>query len=80
MAYIHDVIYPYISWGDSYLVVESAEFIRVDEVEDYRIKLLMRMKSDKHDFSDHIWESEETPEFLLGFMTNKERIMTYLRK
>lgn len=48
-------------------MVENAAFRRVDEVEDDIIKVLMRMIHSKHNFSDHIWEFEETPEFSWGF-------------
>ena len=47
-------------------MVENVAFRRADEVEDDRIKVLMRMIHTKHDFSDHIWEFEETPEFSWG--------------
>ncbi|CAH8306572.1 unnamed protein product [Eruca vesicaria subsp. sativa] len=61
-----DVIYPYISWGGNCVVIESAKFHRAGEVEDDRIKVLMRMIAAKHAFSDHIWEFKETPEFSFG--------------
>ncbi|CAH8300298.1 unnamed protein product, partial [Eruca vesicaria subsp. sativa] len=67
-----DVIYPYISWGGNCVVIESDEFYRADEVEDDRIKVVMRMIAAKHDFSDHIWEFEETPEFSFGVNDKQE--------
>ena len=47
-------------------MVVNAAFRRADEVEDDRIKVLMKMIHTKHDFSDHVWEFEETPEFSWG--------------
>uniref|UniRef100_A0A0D3DMY2 DUF1985 domain-containing protein n=1 Tax=Brassica oleracea var. oleracea TaxID=109376 RepID=A0A0D3DMY2_BRAOL len=61
-----DDIYPYISWSGNYEVVVNAAFRRADEVEEDRIKVLMKMIHTKHDFSDHVWEFEETPEFSWG--------------
>uniref|UniRef100_A0A0D3AST8 Ubiquitin-like protease family profile domain-containing protein n=1 Tax=Brassica oleracea var. oleracea TaxID=109376 RepID=A0A0D3AST8_BRAOL len=61
-----DDIYPYISWSGNYEVVVNAAFRRADEVEDDRIKVLMKMIHTKHDFSEHVWEFEETPDFSWG--------------
>ncbi|CDY35267.1 BnaC03g59560D [Brassica napus] len=61
-----DDIYPYISWSGNYEVVVNAAFCRADEVEDDGIKVLMKMIHTKHDFSDHVLEFEETPEFSWG--------------
>ncbi|CAH8386955.1 unnamed protein product, partial [Eruca vesicaria subsp. sativa] len=69
---MYDVIYPYISWGGNCVVIESDEFYRADEVEDDRIKVVMRMIEAKHDFNDHIWEFEETPEFSFGVNDKQE--------
>uniref|UniRef100_M4DSK3 Uncharacterized protein n=1 Tax=Brassica campestris TaxID=3711 RepID=M4DSK3_BRACM len=70
-----DDIYPYISWTWNYDVVENADFRRKDEVEDDRIKVLKRMIMTKNDFNDHTWDFKDTPEFSLGLMTKKERMM-----
>ncbi|KAF8048840.1 hypothetical protein N665_2379s0002 [Sinapis alba] len=40
-------------------------FFRDDDVEDDRIKVLMELIMTKHDFSEHIWEFEETPKVSL---------------
>ncbi|KAF3545469.1 hypothetical protein DY000_02003094 [Brassica cretica] len=61
-----DDIYPYISWSGNYEVVVNAAFRRADDVEDDRIKVLTKMVHTKHDFSDHVWEFEETLEFSWG--------------
>ncbi|KAG2289106.1 hypothetical protein Bca52824_048710 [Brassica carinata] len=61
-----DDIYPYISWSGNYEVVVNDAFRRADDVEDDRIKVLTKMIHTKHDFSDHVWEFEETPEFSWG--------------
>ncbi|KAG2331860.1 hypothetical protein Bca52824_003040 [Brassica carinata] len=63
---MHDDIYPYISWTGNYDVVENVQFSRRDEVEDDRIKLLMKMIMSHFDFSGHNWEYEETPVFSFG--------------
>ncbi|KAF2561259.1 hypothetical protein F2Q70_00017043 [Brassica cretica] len=46
--------------------ISYEEFNRADEVEDDRIKVLMKMIHTKHDFSDHVWEFEKTPELSWG--------------
>ncbi|KAF3500512.1 hypothetical protein F2Q69_00041962 [Brassica cretica] len=55
-----DDIYAYISWTRNYDVVQDQAFRRADDVEDDRIKVLMELIRTKHDFSEHIWETEET--------------------
>ncbi|CAH8362593.1 unnamed protein product [Eruca vesicaria subsp. sativa] len=67
-----DVVYPYISWGGDYVVVEQAEFIREDEVEDDRINVLKQMIMNNHDFSGHIWEFEEDTTELSLELDDKE--------
>ncbi|KAJ0232143.1 hypothetical protein HA466_0293480 [Hirschfeldia incana] len=59
-----DSLYAYISWTRNYDVVQAASFLR-DDVEDERTKVLMELISNKYDFSEHIWEIEETPEVSL---------------
>ncbi|XP_022544938.1 uncharacterized protein LOC106453357 isoform X1 [Brassica napus] len=54
-----DDIYPYISWTGNYDVVKAQAFRRDDDVEDDRIKVLMEMIKKGHDFSEHVWETEE---------------------
>ncbi|KAF8114124.1 hypothetical protein N665_0041s0013 [Sinapis alba] len=58
-----DDIYPYISVTANCDVIDEADFCREDEVEDDRIKVLKRIIMTKHDFSDHTWGFEETPDF-----------------
>ncbi|XP_056848951.1 uncharacterized protein LOC108836937 [Raphanus sativus] len=55
-----DVSYPYISWAGNMVVIQSQEFRRDDDVEDDRINVVMELIRAKHDFSEHIWEFEET--------------------
>ncbi|KAF2617248.1 hypothetical protein F2Q68_00039551 [Brassica cretica] len=40
--------------------VQDQAFRRADEVEDDRIQVLMELIKNKHDWSEHIWETEET--------------------
>ncbi|XP_013594646.1 PREDICTED: uncharacterized protein LOC106302743 [Brassica oleracea var. oleracea] len=54
-----DDIYPYISWTGNYDVVKAQAFRRDDDVEDDRINVLMEMIKKGHDFSEHVWETEE---------------------
>ncbi|KAG2304927.1 hypothetical protein Bca52824_033578 [Brassica carinata] len=49
----------------NYDVVIADAFRRDDDVEDDRINNLMELIRTRHDFSDHIWEAEETPEVSL---------------
>ncbi|KAF8109285.1 hypothetical protein N665_0098s0013 [Sinapis alba] len=58
-----DDIYPYISVTGNCDVIDVADFRREDKVEDDRINVLKRMIMKKHDFSDHTWGFEETPDF-----------------
>ncbi|XP_048605836.1 uncharacterized protein LOC125583243 [Brassica napus] len=44
----------------NYDVVQDQAFRRADEVEDDRIQVLMELIKNKHDWSEHIWEIEET--------------------
>ncbi|XP_018448733.1 uncharacterized protein LOC108820265 [Raphanus sativus] len=55
-----DVSYPYISWAGNMVVIQSQEFRRDDDVEDDMINVVMELIRAKHDFSEHIWEFEET--------------------
>ncbi|KAG2311373.1 hypothetical protein Bca52824_022930 [Brassica carinata] len=57
-----DYFYPYISWTGNYDVVESEHFCRDDEVEDDRITVLKELIRSEHDFSENVWEFEETLE------------------
>uniref|UniRef100_A0A0D3BZM8 DUF1985 domain-containing protein n=1 Tax=Brassica oleracea var. oleracea TaxID=109376 RepID=A0A0D3BZM8_BRAOL len=59
MGAAKDDIYPYISWTGNYDVVKAQSFHRDDDVEDDRIKVLMEMIKKGHDFSEHVWETEE---------------------
>ncbi|KAG2274320.1 hypothetical protein Bca52824_056875 [Brassica carinata] len=45
-----DDIYPYISWTGNYDVVKAQTFRRDDDVEDDRIKVLMELIKNGHDF------------------------------
>ncbi|KAG2270262.1 hypothetical protein Bca52824_064817 [Brassica carinata] len=54
-----DDIYPYISLTGNYDVVKAQAFRRDDDVEDDRINVLMEMIKKGHDFSEHVWETEE---------------------
>uniref|UniRef100_A0A0D3CBM6 Ubiquitin-like protease family profile domain-containing protein n=1 Tax=Brassica oleracea var. oleracea TaxID=109376 RepID=A0A0D3CBM6_BRAOL len=54
-----DDIYAYISWTGNYDVAQAQAFRRDDEVEDDRIKVLMELIKNGHDFSEHVWETEE---------------------
>ncbi|KAF8107336.1 hypothetical protein N665_0123s0027 [Sinapis alba] len=60
-----DDIYPYISCRGNMVVIQNHDFFRDDDVEDDRIKVLMELIRTKHDFSEHIWKFEETPEVSL---------------
>ncbi|KAF8097699.1 hypothetical protein N665_0283s0004 [Sinapis alba] len=60
-----DDIYPYISCRGNMVVIQNQDFFRDDDVEDDRIKVLMELIRTKHDFSEHIWEFEETPKVSL---------------
>ncbi|KAF8105151.1 hypothetical protein N665_0162s0030 [Sinapis alba] len=60
-----DDIYPYISCRGNMVVIQNQDFFRDDDVEDDRIKVLMELIRTKHDFSEHIWEFEESPEVSL---------------
>ncbi|KAG2282433.1 hypothetical protein Bca52824_053653 [Brassica carinata] len=54
-----DDIYPYISWTGNYDVVKAQAFRIDDDVEDDTINVLMEMIKKGHDFSEHVWETEE---------------------
>ncbi|KAF2609231.1 hypothetical protein F2Q68_00044553 [Brassica cretica] len=54
-----DDIYPYISCTGNYDVVKAQVFRRDDDVEDDRIKVLMELIKNGHDFSEYVWETEE---------------------
>ncbi|XP_056850736.1 uncharacterized protein LOC130500056 [Raphanus sativus] len=60
-----DVTFPYISWTGNMDVVEDDQFRRAGDVRDDRIIVLKEMISKKYDFSEHIWEYENTPEISL---------------
>ncbi|RID49975.1 LOW QUALITY PROTEIN: hypothetical protein BRARA_H00734 [Brassica rapa] len=49
-----NVSYEEIIW------LEEIITLRADEVEDVRIQVLMELIKNKHDWSEHIWETEET--------------------
>ncbi|KAF8080124.1 hypothetical protein N665_0973s0005 [Sinapis alba] len=60
-----DDIYPHISCRGNMVVIQNHDFFRDDDMEDDRIKVLMELTRTKHDFSEHIWEFEDTLEVSL---------------
>ncbi|XP_056844534.1 uncharacterized protein LOC108808323 [Raphanus sativus] len=60
-----DVTFPYISWAGNMDVIEDDQFRRAGDVRDDRIIVLKEMISKKYDFSEHIWEYENTLEISL---------------
>ncbi|XP_013723154.1 uncharacterized protein LOC106426966 [Brassica napus] len=54
------VSYELIIRLEEIITPEDQAFRRADDVEDNRIKVLMELIRTKQDFSEHIWETEET--------------------